>query len=39
MSNEDPCSGELSAAVAAFTQRGTVEPELDVEISAGTVDE
>ena len=31
MSGEDPCSDELSAAVAAFTQRGTVEPGLDVE--------
>ena len=31
MGGEDPCSDELSAAVAAFTQRGTVEPGLDVE--------
>jgi hypothetical protein len=31
MSDEDPCSDELSAAVSAFTQRGTVEPGLDVE--------
>lgn len=31
MRGEDPCSDELSAAMAAFTQRGTVEPGLDVE--------
>lgn len=31
MASEDPCSDELSAAVAAFTQRGTVEPGLDVD--------
>ena len=31
MRDEDPCSDELSAAVVAFTQRGTVEPGLDVE--------
>ena len=31
MSSEDPCSDELSAAVSAFTQRGTVEPGLAVE--------
>jgi hypothetical protein len=31
MSNGDPCSDTLSAAVAAFSQRGTVEPGLDVE--------
>jgi hypothetical protein len=29
MSSEDPCSDELSAAVAAFAQRGTVETRLD----------
>lgn len=34
MSNEDPCSDELSAVVTAFTQRGTVEPGLDVEDDA-----
>lgn len=34
MSNEDPCSGELSAVVTAFTQRGTIEPGLDVEDDA-----
>lgn len=34
MSGEDPCSGELSAVVTAFTQRGTVEPGLDVEDDA-----
>jgi hypothetical protein len=31
MSNRDPCSDALSAAVAAFSQRGSVEPGLDVE--------
>ncbi|MFQ3475359.1 hypothetical protein HKK80_03740 [Halonotius sp. F2-221B] len=31
MSDADPCSDELSAAVAAFTRRGTIEPGLDVE--------
>ncbi|WP_311173060.1 hypothetical protein [Halobellus ordinarius] len=31
MSSEDPCSDELSAIVAAFNQRGTVEPGLNVE--------
>jgi hypothetical protein len=31
MNDEDPCSDELSAAVAGFTRRGTVEPGLDVE--------
>ena len=31
MNGEDSCSDELSAVVAAFTQRGTVEPGLDVE--------
>jgi hypothetical protein len=31
MRDEDPCSDELSAAMAAFTQCGTVEPGLDVE--------
>lgn len=31
MNDEDPCSDELSAAVAAFTRRGSVEPGLDVE--------
>jgi len=31
MGDEDPCSDELSAAVAAFTRRGSVEPGLDVE--------
>lgn len=31
MSGEDPCSDELSAAVAAFSRRGTVEPGLDIE--------
>jgi hypothetical protein len=31
MSNADPCSDELSAVVAAFNRRGTVEPGLDVE--------
>jgi hypothetical protein len=34
MNREDPCSGELSAALAAFTQRGTVEPGLDVDCDA-----
>jgi hypothetical protein len=31
MSSEDPCSDELSAVMVAFTQRGTVEPGLNVE--------
>jgi hypothetical protein len=31
MSDADPCSDTLSAAVAAFSQRGNVEPGLDVE--------
>jgi hypothetical protein len=31
MSDGDPCSDELSAAVAAFGRRGSVEPGLDVE--------
>lgn len=34
MSDADPCSDELSAVVAAFAQRGTVEPGLDVEDDA-----
>lgn len=34
MSSEDPCSDELSTVVAAFTQRGDVEPGLDVEGAA-----
>lgn len=31
MSDEDPCNDELGAVVSAFTQRGTVEPGLNVE--------
>jgi hypothetical protein len=31
MNGEDPCSDDLSAVMAAFTQRGTVEPGLNVE--------
>jgi hypothetical protein len=31
MRDADPCSDTLSAAVAAFTRRGTVEPGLDVD--------
>jgi hypothetical protein len=31
MNEEDPCSDELNAAVAAFTRRGTSEPGLDVD--------
>lgn len=31
MSDEDPCSDELSGVVEAFNRRGTVEPGLDVE--------
>jgi len=34
MNEGDPCSDKLSAAVAAFTQRGTVEPGLDVDEDA-----
>lgn len=34
MSGEDPCSDELSAVVAAFNQRGSVEPGLNVEDDA-----
>lgn len=30
MSNQDPCSEELSEVVLAFNQRGKVEPGLDV---------
>lgn len=31
MSDDDPCSEELSSVVAAFSRRGTVEPGLDVD--------
>jgi hypothetical protein len=31
MSETDPCSDELSTAVAAFTRRGSIEPGLDVQ--------
>lgn len=30
MNEADPCSAELSATVAAFSRRGTIEPGLDV---------
>ena len=34
MSDDDPCSEELSSVVAAFSRRGTVEPGLDVDREA-----
>lgn len=34
MSDDDPCSGQLSDVVLAFNQRGEVEPGLDVEDDA-----